>query len=86
MFGKKHTSMKSLIGSFTSEAKAIADAQKKIAEEKLAEIEAAKVVYDAAIDEAASAEMFIENMTAMCCPAVKAECCAEPVALAKEVK
>lgn len=77
MFGKKATSMKALISSFTSEARAIASAQKKIAEDKLKEIEAAKAVYDAAIDEAASAEMFIENMTAMCCPAVKGEVKAE---------
>lgn len=84
MFGKNKT-MKGLISSFTSEARAITAAQKKIAEEKLKEIEAAQSVFDAAIEEAASAEAFIENMSAMCCPAVKVtECPVE--AVATEVK
>ena len=72
MFGKNKT-MKGVISSFTSEARAIAKAQKEIAEAKLKEIEAAQVVMDEAIEEAATAELFIENLTALCCPAVAKE-------------
>lgn len=81
MFGKNKT-MKGVIASFTSEARAIAKEQKAIAEAKLKEIEAAQAQMDAAIEEAATAELFIENMTALCCPAVKVE--SQPAAVAVE--
>lgn len=84
MFGKKHTSMKSLIGSFTSEAKAIAAAQQDIANKKRAEIAAAQVELDAAVEEVQKADAFIANMTAMCCPVAKGECPVE--AVSTEVK
>lgn len=83
MFGKNKT-MKGVIASFTSEARAIAKAQKDIIEAKLKEIEAAQSQMDAAIEEAATAEAFIKNISALCCPAVKGECPVE--AVATEVK
>ena len=83
MFGNNKT-MKGVIASFTSEARAIAKAQKDIAEAKLKEIEAAQAQMDAAIEEAATAEAFIENISALCCPAVKVD--SQPATVAVEVK
>lgn len=70
MFSKNKT-MKSVINSFVSEARAIANSQKGIVEAKLKEIETAQVEMDAANEEKAAAEAFIENITAMCSPAGK---------------
>ena len=79
MFGKNKT-MKSVISSFTAEAKAIAATQQEVAANKQAEILKAQKELDVAVAEIKAADAFIENMTALCCPAVK------PAAVAVEVK
>ncbi|MGL5371991.1 MAG: hypothetical protein ACRDC4_05090 [Plesiomonas sp.] len=68
MFGKKKD-MAGVVEGFTKEAQVILDAQKKLAEDKQAEINAAQAEMDAALNEAAAAEAFINNIAALAKPA-----------------